>query len=1166
MGNATGATTVASGAVLSLANGITIDDNLTLAGTGISNGGVLINVSGNNTVNGTVTYTTACRLACTAGTLTLGNVSATDFALTLIGAGSIVVNGVINIGNANITLSTSGGSSLTLNNANTINNGFVLTSATRLNIGHPGALGTAAITLLGTIDNTSGAPLTLTTNNAFTISTGFTFAGSNNLNMGNGAVTLSASSTITCNGSASVLTFGGTATNTIAGNITITVNGVGNTLNLNNINISNSSTSRTLTVAGTGIVNITGVIANGSTSVAGAVSKSGTGILELRGVNTYIGNLTVNGGTVRAFTANAYGNSSAFSTITINAGGALEVYSHSFFSTKTFIINGDGVSSTGALRIMTGNCSIQGVNMASDSRIQVEAGATYTAAASIFGNFTPTLHVDGTMDMALLFISNGGNPVIKTGTGTLIFRSANNTHSNITVSDGRFEMEIANTLLTTSGITVNSPGIVDMNGLNQSVRFIAGNGTITNEGSVATSTLTLNNTAGETNDFSGSLLLGTATRINLTKAGLGTQILSGNNTYNGLTTISGGILQVASNNALGTANLNPGTSISSGATLALSGGISVSDTIGFAGSGFNSLGAIRNLSGTNTIVPPLTLTSSTNRINSDTNSTLIFAATATFNAPTRSITFGGSGNIEHLGTINITTGALTKDGTGMLTLGGTNSYTGGTTISAGTIRLGAATGLSPLSALTIGATSTLDVNGFNTNIGALAASVATASITSSSSGDVLLTTGALNTSTSYAGSINTGSATTLSLRKIGTGTLSLSGSSSTYNGTTVISAGGLTINTTVTASGNSPIGTNTSGIILGDTGTTAINASPTLTMASITYARNVTVANQPTTGIYNIINTGNPTISGQLILNQPLTLSSITGRTLTITGGITSANAGEKVVTFDAIGSGSFTVSTGLITDGAGKLNIQKNGSGQLTLSSALHTYSGYVSINAGTLRADNVANAGVASSLGTGSPIDTIYLAGGATFTLGATAADTTNRILKINGDGATVSTGSSNVSYRLNGNIVGNFNTVFSYNTSTIIVGGTVSVGNITKAGTGVLRLDNTANDYTGSTTVNAGTLRLGAAGVIPNGSAVINNSIFELNGFNETIGSLAGSATAIVRNTNATSATLTCGRDNSNTNFAGFIQNGTGAGTFSLVKEGTGILTLSNVNTYT
>ena len=115
----------------------------------------------------------------------------------------------------------------------------------------------------------------------------------------------------------------------------------------------------------------------------------------------------------------------------------------------------------------------------------------------------------------------------------------------------------------------------------------------------------------------------------------------------------------------------------------------------------------------------------------------------------------------------------------------------------------------------------------------------------------------------------------------------------------------------------------------------------------------------------------------------------------------------------------------------------------------------------------------------------------------------------------------------------------------------------GTITKTGSGTWTLDG-ANTYTGATLISAGTLQLAVPET--NLTAVTDNSTLDLDGNNQTIGSLAGSGT--VTSSVAGGVTLTAGGDNTNTSFTGVINNG--SGTVSLTKAGTGTLTLSGNST--
>jgi len=113
----------------------------------------------------------------------------------------------------------------------------------------------------------------------------------------------------------------------------------------------------------------------------------------------------------------------------------------------------------------------------------------------------------------------------------------------------------------------------------------------------------------------------------------------------------------------------------------------------------------------------------------------------------------------------------------------------------------------------------------------------------------------------------------------------------------------------------------------------------------------------------------------------------------------------------------------------------------------------------------------------------------------------------------------------------------------------------------GTGTLTISSN-NTYSGATIVSAGTLQAGSATAFSPNSAFTVNSLLDLNGFSNTIGSLAGNG--IVTNNGGASATLAIGNDNTSTTFGGSLQDGTI--TLGLIKIGTGTLTLTGVNTYT
>ena len=120
-----------------------------------------------------------------------------------------------------------------------------------------------------------------------------------------------------------------------------------------------------------------------------------------------------------------------------------------------------------------------------------------------------------------------------------------------------------------------------------------------------------------------------------------------------------------------------------------------------------------------------------------------------------------------------------------------------------------------------------------------------------------------------------------------------------------------------------------------------------------------------------------------------------------------------------------------------------------------------------------------------------------------------------------------------------------------------GTGSTGGLTKIGSGTLILSGTSS-YSGATNVNAGTLQAGAVNAFAPQSSfnVASGAVLDLNGFNETLGSLAGAG-----NVTLDSGTLTAGGNNASTTFSGTIS---GSGGFN--KAGSGTLVLTGTSNYT
>ena len=181
--------------------------------------------------------------------------------------------------------------------------------------------------------------------------------------------------------------------------------------------------------------------------------------------------------------------------------------------------------------------------------------------------------------------------------------------------------------------------------------------------------LTFSATGGRTT-FSGSIQDGnTPAGVSLVMAGSGTQVLAGNNTFSGSTTLSSGTLQLANQFALQDRTVV----VNSANSLAFSTGIPQFNAGALSGSASFAL--------SNTSGGPVTL-----QVGSNNTSTQYSGS------------IGGNGS-------------LLKTGSGTLALDGSNAFSGSTTISAGALKAGIANTLSPNSDLVVNG-GTLDATGF----------------------------------------------------------------------------------------------------------------------------------------------------------------------------------------------------------------------------------------------------------------------------------------------------------------------------------------------------------------------------------------------------------------------------------------------------------------------
>jgi autotransporter-associated beta strand protein len=281
------------------------------------------------------------------------------------------------------------------------------------------------------------------------------------------------------------------------------------------------------------------------------------------------------------------------------------------------------------------------------------------------------------------------------------------------------------------------------------------------------------------------------------------------------------------------------------------------------------------------------------------------------------------------------------------------------------------------------------------------------------------------------------------------------------------------------------------------------------------------------------------------------------------TGGIDVQTGAPATTTLSApviVGANqSWTVTdpgSALLVSGniSGTADLTKDGAGILTLSGNNIALTGTLQLAVGTLNFQSATALGAGTFSITGGTIDN---------TFGAALILTSNNPISWNGSFTFTGTDDLNLG---TGDVTLAGSSTLTTSAGILTVAKITGTGGLTKDGTGTLEVG-AGGDYSGATLVSDGVLQAAATDSFSGSSAyTVNGSgILRLNNFSQTgvtsgVGSLAGSGT--VENGGASSRSLNIGADNTNSVFSGTLQNG-GTGLLSLIKVGTGMLTLSGTN---
>ena len=657
-------------------------------------------------------------------------------------------------------------------------------------------------------------------------------------------------------------------------------------------------------------------------------------------------------------------------TFTIGTGGIADFYSGSITNStglNSYILARSANSITGGAGIST-QPSSAGYNaiyrLSANIYLDVVESqtGTYGTASSLqyWYSTSPTSYGAGYVPTALSGISALNGVQTFTAGATSVSVNSGGLTGTIAISTALTQSLAANTYslsltpsLTLAGYTFfsgNAPNFtVNPVSLNLAIsKPYDGSGTFTNANTYTLTGMVLSQPAPTITSGSATVSnvnVGTSTAFTANTFALS----NSNYTLTG-GTVSAGITQQSSVTYTGSS----GGAWSSGANW------TVTSTIGTT----NITGAVPTFANVATVVIP-------------SGKTVSYDNTILSSAPTSSVGVTANGTLSFANTTATTftpaisgSGSVAVTGSGQVTLSGSNSYQGTTNINSGsTLQLGNANATGA-SAVTVNGT--LDLNGYSANLASLAGASGGV-VTSTVSGNTVLTVGSGNTSTTYSGVIQNGSGT-VALVQNGIGSLTLA-NSNTYSGGTTVSAGTLiaadagafgtgvlTNNATVNVAAGitslnlSGLAGTTSGAVLSLSNLSGTPAAVALTLngsVNSSYAGSITGLGSLTQSGSNAVTlSGANTFSGGTSVNSG-----------SIVIGVNSVNSSGTLVS-GALGTGSATVASGAAINLNGKslgnaLTISGTG---ISSSGALYNSSvSSASVNGAiTLAADTlISNAG---------------------------------------------------------------------------------------------------------------------------------------------------------------------------------------------------------------